>query len=326
MTVLLLALAAAAAAAATAQGGAPLPAGVVPLPASYLAAGGGGNLTLAGSFAFSASAAGQASPTLSAALVRFGALLGSASAAAPASPLLSGCAVTVSGASLALDLATDESYTLEVGGGGGGGQAAGGAARCAITAPTVYGAMHGLETFVQLVSRADRTVPACAVVDKPRFPFRATMIDTSRHYYPLEAILSHLDAMSAVKMNVLHWHIVDIESFPYVSVAFPQLAEHGAYHPTEVYTPACITRVVKYAKVGELPAFFRPSPPPRPAPATRSSAGAFGAPTFCWCCCLLHRSQRQAERLALLLLLQARGIRVIPEIDTPGNANAVLCF
>jgi hypothetical protein len=43
-------------------------------------------------------------------------------------------------------------------------------------------------------------------------------------------------------------HIVDIESFPYVSVAFPQLSKHGAYHPDEVYTPEAIKQVVRYAK------------------------------------------------------------------------------
>ena len=47
---------------------------------------------------------------------------------------------------------------------------------------------------------------------------------------------------------MLHWHIVDIESFPYQSVAYPQLSEHGAYHPTEIYTPANIKKVVSYAK------------------------------------------------------------------------------
>ena len=33
------------------------------------------------------------------------------------------------------------------------------------------------------------------ITDFPRYQFRATMIDTSRHFYPVEVILQHLDAM-----------------------------------------------------------------------------------------------------------------------------------
>lgn len=57
---------------------------------------------------------------------------------------------------------------------------------CTIEAPTVYGAMHGMETMVQLVSRqsgpATCRVPAVTIQDRPRFPFRATMIDTYKEF------------------------------------------------------------------------------------------------------------------------------------------------
>ena len=36
-------------------------------------------------------------------------------------------------------------------------------------------------------------------------PFRATMIDTGRHYLPVAVIQGHIDAMAYNKMNVLHW-------------------------------------------------------------------------------------------------------------------------
>ena len=43
---------------------------------------------------------------------------------------------------------------------------------------------------------------------------------------------------------MLHWHIVDSQSWPYVSSTFPELSEAGAYSQKETYPPATIARVV----------------------------------------------------------------------------------
>ena len=41
--------------------------------------------------------------------------------------------------------------------------------------------------------------------------YRGLMIDTSRHFLPLNALKRQVDALSFNKMNVLHWHMTDAQ-------------------------------------------------------------------------------------------------------------------
>lgn len=88
-----------------------------------------------------------------------------------------------------------------------------------------------------------------SIVDFARLPHRGLLLDTSRHYLPIHDILLTLDAMSYNKMNVLHWHIVDDNSFPYQSSSYPNLSAKGAYHPSMVYTLNDIQQIVDYARL-----------------------------------------------------------------------------
>src|SRR5690348_3328134 len=70
-----------------------------------------------------------------------------------------------------------------------------------LTAPTVVGALRGLETLLQLLD-ADRNgyfFPGVQIEDQPRFPWRGLMIDCARHFQTIEVLKRNLDAMAAVK-------------------------------------------------------------------------------------------------------------------------------
>jgi len=160
-----------------------------------------------------------------------------------------GVAVDIQSSDESLSLETDQSYTLTIK-----------APKVQISAKTVYGALYALESFSQLVDRGT-FVNSTTVTDSPRYQFRATMIDTSRHYYSVEVILQHLDAMAYTKFNVLHWHIVDSISFPYQSAAFPEMSAQGAYSPNHIYTADDIKQVVEYARnrgIRVIPEFDTP--------------------------------------------------------------------
>ncbi|XP_026166330.1 beta-hexosaminidase subunit alpha isoform X2 [Mastacembelus armatus] len=139
------------------------------------------------------------------------------------------------------------------------------AGQALLNAETVWGAVRGLETFSQLVYQDDSGsyfVNKTEIDDFPRFQFRGILLDTSRHYLPVQAILKTLDAMAYSKFNVLHWHIVDDPSFPYQSYTFPDLSSKGAFHPvTHIYTQSEVRRVISFARlwgIRVLPEFDSP--------------------------------------------------------------------
>jgi hexosaminidase len=135
------------------------------------------------------------------------------------------------------ELGEDESYTLEVT-----------PARATLSAPTPLGALHGLQTFLQLVqiTPSGFSVPVVTIHDQPRFAWRGLLIDVSRHFFPIEAIKRNLDGMAAVKLNVLHWHLSDDEGFRVESKKLPKLQELGS--EGQYYTQAEIRDLVGYAR------------------------------------------------------------------------------
>ncbi|KAG9103012.1 N-acetyl-glucosamine-6-phosphate deacetylase [Ceratobasidium sp. 370] len=136
----------------------------------------------------------------------------------------------------------DEAYTLSVPADG---------STATITANSTLGLFRGLTTFTQLWYTYDSytyTVEApYTIADKPAYPYRGLLLDTARNYFPVSDIKRTIDAMSWVKLNQFHWHIVDSQSFPLVVSKFPELSAKGAYSAAQIYSQADVKDIVTYA-------------------------------------------------------------------------------
>jgi hexosaminidase len=133
-------------------------------------------------------------------------------------------------------LEEDESYALEVS-----------ERQAFVNAPTVVGALRGLETFLQLLS-ADGSgyyIPEARVRDAPRFPWRGLLIDVGRHFEPVEVLKRNLDGMAAVKLNVLHWHLTEDQGFRVESKLFLELQRAGS--DGLYYTQEEVREIIAYA-------------------------------------------------------------------------------
>ena len=137
-----------------------------------------------------------------------------------------------------------------------------------INATSDLGALHGLQTLLQLLQNNSTAYyfPVVEITDSPRFTWRGLMIDAARHFQPVDVIKRNLDAMASMKMNVFHWHLADDQGWRIELKNHPKLTELAS--DGNFYTQEEIKNIVKYA--------------------------------------------------------DERGILVIPEIDVPGHASALL--
>jgi hexosaminidase len=134
-------------------------------------------------------------------------------------------------------LGEDESYTLDVSD-----------AEARIKAATAEGAIHALATVAQLIQPGPDgfQVAGVHIEDRPRFPWRGLMLDVCRHWMPVEVVKRNLDAMAAVKLNVLHWHLSEDQGFRVESKRYPRLHEMGSNG--DYYTQDQIREIVAYAR------------------------------------------------------------------------------
>jgi len=210
---------------------------LMPVPASVTP--GSGQYLVTGQFAVTLS--GYSEPRLLRARQRFMDTLGRETGIPflpDAGPSAISLEINTKGPSAAIqEVGEDESYHLEVTAQG-----------IHLSASNPLGAMHGLQTVLQLVEVTPQgfAIPAVTIDDKPRFVWRGLMIDAGRHFIPLPVILRNLDAMEAVKLNVFHWHLSEDQGFRVESKVFPLLQKKGS--DGLFYTQEEIKRTIEYAR------------------------------------------------------------------------------
>ncbi|KAJ4349057.1 Glucosamine-6-phosphate isomerase (Glucosamine-6-phosphate deaminase) (GNPDA) (GlcN6P deaminase) [Ascochyta clinopodiicola] len=137
----------------------------------------------------------------------------------------------------------DESYTLSLTDAG----------VASISANSSVGIARGLTTFTQLFFQHSNgkqiytPLAPVTIYDAPQFEHRGINLDVSRTFIPVPDIKRQIDAAAYNKMNRLHLHATDSQSWPLEIPALPDLARKGAYRPDYIYSAADFAELQRHA-------------------------------------------------------------------------------
>ena len=126
------------------------------------------------------------------------------------------------------------------------------------------------------------------IEDWPDYAYRGFMLDVVRDFRTVDEVLEIIDLMASWKLNTLHFHIADDESWCLEIKDFPELTDFGAHHALPDWN------------LQETSA-LKPS-----------ANGKIGNTSF----------YTVEEYQRILRYAWDRRIRVIPEFDTPGHSRA----
>lgn len=161
------------------------------------------------------------------------------------------------------------------------------------------GAVWGVQSLLHLFGPAaaapveiKQTISANPVdiTDEPRFAWRGLLLDPVRNFWPVDEVESLIDSMSSLKMNVLHMHLTDDQAWRIDITG--QDTEHGIN----------FSDLIKYSGNGATAEKL-----------TRFTDQVGRAGWY---------SQNDYRRI--VDYAARHGIRVVPEVDGPGHANAAL--
>ncbi|KAH7098438.1 N-acetylglucosaminidase [Auriculariales sp. MPI-PUGE-AT-0066] len=150
--------------------------------------------------------------------------------------------VTVTDLAADLQQGVDESYTLTI-------DSTSSALK--ISTKSAWGALHAFTTLQQLIIADGHSgfivEQPVRIVDKPIYPWRAVMIDTGRNFLSPVKIREQIDGLALAKLNILHWHLDDTQSWPFQLKTYPQMVR-DAYSAREQYSHEDVVSLITYAR------------------------------------------------------------------------------
>ena len=114
----------------------------------------------------------------------------------------------------------DEAYELEIKN-----------TKIKIRSSSETGLARGVQTLRQLCdlkSADSQSIPNLKISDKPKYEYRGTMLDISRHFFGPEIIKTHIDRIAQYKINHLHLHLSDDQGWRIEIKGWPKLTSIGA--------------------------------------------------------------------------------------------------
>ena len=163
-----------------------------------------------------------------------------------------------------------------------------------ISSSAPAGAFYARQTLAQLAEGA--SIPCCTITDGPAYPWRGFLLDEGRHFFGKETVRDVLDLMAAHKLNVFHWHLTEDQGWRIDVPGLPELVRHGSVRPESPKHGAKLRKLADYQYRSE------------------ALNGVPYGPFF----------YSEADLREIVAYAQARHIKVVPEIDLPGHALAIL--
>lgn len=137
-----------------------------------------------------------------------------------------------------------------------------------IAGASAAGVFYGIQTLrksLPLVNgKASKvSIPAVHIADAPRFAYRGTHLDVSRHFVTADSVRQFIDILALHNINRFHWHLTDDQGWRIEIKKYPLLTQIGSKRAQTVighnsgkydgkpysgfYTQKQIRDIVKYA-------------------------------------------------------------------------------